>query len=52
VAAVVLAVAGIVAAVVHSARVTGGNRYASIALFVAIGARIVRPRAGVSPPPQ
>jgi hypothetical protein len=42
VSAVVLAVAGIVGAVIHSASVTTGSRLASIALFVVIGARIVR----------
>jgi hypothetical protein len=42
VAAVVLAVAGIVGAVIHSASVTRGSRLGSIALFVVIGARIVR----------
>jgi uncharacterized membrane protein (Fun14 family) len=42
VAAVVLAAAGVVAAVGHSARVTTGSRLASIALFVVIGARIAR----------
>ena len=41
VAAVVLAVAGIIGAVIHSASVTSGSRLASIALFVVIGARIV-----------
>jgi hypothetical protein len=33
---------GIIGAVIHSARVTRGSRLASIALFVVIGARIVR----------
>jgi hypothetical protein len=42
VSAVVLAVAGIVGAAIQSARVTRGSRLASIVLFVAIGARIVR----------
>jgi hypothetical protein len=42
VAAVVLAVAGIIGAVIHSASVTSGSRLGSIALFVVIGARIVR----------
>jgi hypothetical protein len=42
VSAVLLAAAGIVAAVIHSARVTSGSRFGSIALFVVIGARIVR----------
>jgi ABC-type proline/glycine betaine transport system permease subunit len=42
VAAVVLAVAGIIAAVIHSASLTRGSRLGSIALFVVIGARIVR----------
>jgi hypothetical protein len=42
VAAVLLAAAGIVAAVIHSASVTRGSRLGSIALFVVIGARIVR----------
>jgi hypothetical protein len=42
VSAVVLAAAGIVAAVIHSAKVTSGSRFGSIALFVVIGARIVR----------
>ncbi len=41
-AAVVLAVAGIIGAVIHSASVTRGSRLGSIALFVVIGARIVR----------
>src|SRR5512133_301706 len=41
-AAVVLAVAGIIGAVTHSASVTSGSRLASIALFIVIGARIVR----------
>src|SRR5215475_15850120 len=40
--AVVLAVAGIVGAVSHSASVTSGSRLGSIAVFVVIGARIVR----------
>ena len=38
----VLALAGIVGAVIHSAGVTSGSRLGSIALFVVIGARIVR----------
>jgi hypothetical protein len=42
VSAVVLAVAGIYGAVIHSASVTSGSRLASIVLFVVIGARIVR----------
>jgi hypothetical protein len=42
VSAVALAVAGIVGAVIRSARVTSGSRLASIVLFVVIGARIVR----------
>jgi hypothetical protein len=42
VSAVVLAVAGIIAAVIQSAGVTSGSRLASIVLFVVIGARIVR----------
>jgi len=42
VSAVVLAAAGTVAAVIHSASVTSGSRFGSIALFVVIGARIVR----------
>ncbi len=42
VAAVVLAVTGIVGAAIHSASVTRGSRLGSIALFVVIGARIVR----------
>jgi hypothetical protein len=42
VSAVVLAAAGIVAVVIHSASVTSGSRVGSIALFVVIGARIVR----------
>jgi hypothetical protein len=42
VSAVVLAAAGIVGAVIHSARVTSGSRLASIALFAVMGARIVR----------
>ncbi|HEY6803240.1 MAG TPA: hypothetical protein VI306_06650 [Pyrinomonadaceae bacterium] len=40
--AVVMAVAGIVGAVTHAASVTSGSRLGSIALFVVIGARIVR----------
>jgi hypothetical protein len=42
VAALVLAVAGIIGALIHSASVTSGGRLGSIALFVVIGARIVR----------
>jgi len=42
VSAVVLAVAGIIGAMNHSASVTSGSRLGSIALFVVIGARIVR----------
>src|SRR5262245_33845766 len=42
VAAVVLAVAGFIGAVIHSASATRGSRLGSIALFVVIGARIVR----------
>jgi len=42
VAAVVLAVAATIGAVIHSASVTSGSRFGSIALFVVIGARIVR----------
>jgi hypothetical protein len=42
VSAVVLAVAGIIGAVIHSASVTSGSLLGSIALFVVIGARIVR----------
>jgi hypothetical protein len=42
VSAVLLAAAGIVAAVIRSASVTSGSRFGSIALFVVIGARIVR----------
>ena len=42
VSAVVLAVAGIIGAGFHSASVTRASRLASIALFVVIGARIVR----------
>ena len=40
--AVVLAVAGTIGVIIHSASVTGGSRLGSIALFVVIGARIVR----------
>jgi hypothetical protein len=40
VSAAVLAVAGIVGAVMHSAVVTSGSRLGSLALFVVIGARI------------
>jgi hypothetical protein len=42
VSAVVLAVAGVFGAVTHSASMTSGSRLGSIALFVVIGARIVR----------
>jgi hypothetical protein len=42
VSALVLAVAGIVGAVSHSASVTSGSRLASSVLFVVIGARIAR----------
>jgi hypothetical protein len=42
VAAVVLAVAGFIGAVIHSTNVSSGSRLGSIALFVVIGARIVR----------
>jgi hypothetical protein len=42
VAAVVLAVAGTIGVVIHSASVTTGSRLGSIALFVVIGGRIVR----------
>jgi hypothetical protein len=42
--AVALAVAGICGAVIPSATVTSGSRLGSIALFVVIGARIVRSR--------
>jgi len=42
VAAAVLAVAGIIGAVIHSPSVTSGSRLGSIALFVVIGARIIR----------
>src|SRR6185295_3465717 len=42
VAAVVLAVAAIIGAVIHLASLTRGSRLGSIALFVVIGARIVR----------
>jgi hypothetical protein len=42
VSAVVLAVAATIGAVIHSASVTSGSRLGSIALFVVIGARIVR----------
>jgi hypothetical protein len=44
VSAVVLAVAGTIGALIHSASVTSGSRLGSIALFVVIGARIVRSR--------
>jgi hypothetical protein len=42
VSAVVLTVVGIVGSVMHSPSVTSGSRLASIALFVVVGARIVR----------
>ena len=42
VAAVLLAVAGIIGAVTHSAGVTRGSRLGSIVVFVVIGARIIR----------
>jgi hypothetical protein len=42
VSAVGLAVVGIVASVIHSPSVTSGSRLGSIALFVVLGARIVR----------
>jgi hypothetical protein len=42
VSAVLLAVAGILGAVIHSAGVTHGSRLGSIALLVVIGARIAR----------
>jgi len=42
VSAVVLAVAAIVGAAIHSAGVTSVSRFGSIAVFVVIGARIVR----------
>ena len=42
VSAVVLAVAATLGTVIHSASVTTGSRLGSIALFVVIGARIVR----------
>ncbi|HET9833571.1 MAG TPA: hypothetical protein VFP91_17745 [Vicinamibacterales bacterium] len=42
VSAMVLAVAGIIGAVIHAASVTSGSRLASLVLFVVIGARIVR----------
>jgi hypothetical protein len=38
----VLAVAAIIGALIQSASVTSGSRFASIVLFVVIGARIVR----------
>jgi hypothetical protein len=44
VSALVLSVAGIIGAVIHSASVTRGSRLGSIVLFVVIGARIVRSR--------
>jgi hypothetical protein len=40
--AVALAAAGVVAAVMHAASVTGASRLGSIALFVVIGVRIAR----------
>ena len=40
--AVALAVAATIGAVTHSASVTNGSRLGSIALFIVIGARIVR----------
>ena len=42
VTAVVLAIAGIIVAVIHSASVTSVSRFGSIALFVVIGACVVR----------
>jgi hypothetical protein len=42
VSAVVLAIAGTIGVLIHSASVTTGSRLGSIALFVALGARIVR----------
>jgi hypothetical protein len=42
VTAVVLAIAGIIGAVIHSASVTSVSRFGSIALFVVIGACVVR----------
>jgi hypothetical protein len=42
VAAVVLAVAGVAGAMIHSASMTSGSRLGSIALLLLIGARIVR----------
>ena len=42
VSAVALAVAGIIGALTHSASVTSGSRLGAIALFVVIGARMVR----------
>jgi len=42
VAAVVLAVAGLAGAMIHSASMTSGSRLGSIALLLLIGARIVR----------
>jgi len=44
-AALAILVAQVVGAVVHSARVTSASRFAAIALFVLIGARLVRGRA-------
>ena len=41
-AAVLLAVAGTIGSVIHSASVISGSRLGSIALFIVIGARIVR----------
>jgi hypothetical protein len=40
VSAVLLAIAGIIGAVIHSASVTSGSRLGSIALFVVIGVRV------------
>jgi hypothetical protein len=40
--AVVLAIAGIIGTVIHSANLTSGSRIGSIALFVVIGARMIR----------
>jgi hypothetical protein len=42
VSAGLLAVAGTIGAMIHSARLTSGSRLGSIALFVVIGARIIR----------
>ena len=49
VSAVVLTVAGTLGAVIHSSSVTSGSRLGSIALFVVIGARIVRQRSNADP---